>query len=135
MRALLLFLVISILDLAVCIAQTETSTDETFFGCPFEQMPEFPGGIAALQKFLSANIHFPDSARQAHVYGKVYIAFTIGIDGSVIDAIVARGIGYGCDEEALRVVRMMPCWKPCKQGAKPIALKQAIPIVFDGRTK
>lgn len=100
-----------------------------------EKHPEFPGGKEALLQFLSANIHFPDSAKKTRVYGKVYIAFTVETDGSVSHALIAKGIGHGCDEEALRVVKLMPKWKPALLNGKPIAVKQSIPIVFNARNQ
>ena len=77
-----------------------------------EQIPEFPGGTAKMMGFLAANISYPQTARDKGVEGRVYISFVVEKDGSVSDVKVLRGIGDGCDEEAVRVVRSMPNWKP-----------------------
>ena len=73
-----------------------------------EQMPEFPGGEKAMFKFVSTNIEYPMLERVKEIQGKVYVSFVIDTSGTVVNAKVLRGISRGCDEEALRVVRMMP---------------------------
>jgi TonB family protein len=95
-----------------------------------EQMPEFPGEEKAWYRFLEENIHYPDSARLAGIQGNVYVTFVVNKDGSVSDARVLRGIGGGCDEEALRVVKSMPNWIPGKQRGKPVCVQYNLPIKF-----
>ena len=77
-----------------------------------EQMPEFPGGTEKLFKYLGKNIEYPPMAKDAGIKGKVYVTFVVDKDGSITDVKVLRGIGGGCDEEAVRVVKSMPKWKP-----------------------
>jgi periplasmic protein TonB len=95
-----------------------------------EQMPEFPGGDKALYEFLAKNIKYPAVAKDNGIEGKVYIKFVINEDGSVSQATVARGIGGGCDEEALRVVKDMPKWKPGKQRGKNVKVWYTLPVYF-----
>jgi TonB family protein len=95
-----------------------------------EGMPEFPGGDTALYRFLTENIHYPDSAKTAGIQGRVFITFVVNKDGSISDVRVLRGIGGGCDEEALRVVKSMPNWIPGTQRGKPVHVQYNLPIKF-----
>ena len=95
-----------------------------------EEMPEFPGGMAKLGEYLAKNIKYPQMAREAGVKGKVFIAFVIEPDGSVSNVQVLRGIGGGCDEEAIRVVKSMPKWKPGKQRGKAVRVSYNLPVNF-----
>lgn len=94
-----------------------------------EEMPEFPGGKDALLKFLSDNIKYPEAARKAGIQGMVYVTFVVKKDGTIEGTRVMRGIGSGCDEEALRVVKMMK-FKPGKQNGKPVDVQFNLPIKF-----
>lgn len=95
-----------------------------------ESMPEFPGGEEALYNYLSANLRYPTVAREAGITGKVFVAFVVEPDGSVSNIKVLRGIGGGCDEEAIRVVENMPRWVPGKQRGKPVRVHFNLPIKF-----
>lgn len=95
-----------------------------------EDMPAFPGGEAELFKYLGKAIKYPQMAQDAGISGVVYVTFVVGKDGKISDAKVLRGIGGGCDEEALRVVRAMPTWKPGKQRGKPVTVQYNLPIRF-----
>ena len=95
-----------------------------------EEMPMFPGGEAALVKYLSDNIRYPARARENGISGNVFVTFVIGKDGKVADAKVLRGIGGGCDEEALRVVNAMPPWRAGKQRGQPVLVQFNLPIRF-----
>lgn len=95
-----------------------------------EQMPEFPRGQDALLKYLASNIKYPESARKAGIQGIVYINYVVEKDGSLSNMKVLRGIGNGCDEEALRVVSMMPKWKIGKQRGEAVAVEYNLPIKF-----
>ena len=95
-----------------------------------EQMPEFPGGVAELFHYISKNIHYPQKAREKGIQGRVFIGFIVEKDGSLSDFKVLRGIGHGCDEEALRVVQSMPKWKPGMQRDKAVRVSYQIPINF-----
>jgi protein TonB len=95
-----------------------------------EQNPEFMGGMDALSKFLQKNLRYPTSAANANVGGKVYMQFVVGQDGSITRVDVLKGIGFGCDEEAQRVVKLMPRWSPGKQSGRAVAVRFTLPISF-----
>ena len=95
-----------------------------------EQNPEFMGGMDALLKFLQKNLRYPTPAVNANVGGKVFMQFVVGQDGSITKVDVLKGIGFGCDEEAQRVVRLMPRWSPGKQSGRPVAVRYTLPISF-----
>ena len=95
-----------------------------------EKLPVFPGGFQAFYKYLAQNIHYPASAVKNRIHGKVYVTFVVEKDGSLANIKVARGIGDGCDEEALRVMRMSPPWQPGMQNGKPVRVAYTIPIAF-----
>ncbi len=95
-----------------------------------EQYPEFAGGMNALLKFLQKKLHYPTSAVNANVMGKVYMQFVVGQDGNISKVDVLKGIGFGCDEEAQRVVKLMPKWSPGRQSGRTVAVKFTLPISF-----
>lgn len=95
-----------------------------------EQMPEFPGGDAALKSYLSRNIYYPAIAKENNIQGKVYCRFVVDKEGYVTNVNVVRGIGYGCDDEAVRVIKAMPRWKPGMQNGKAVNVSYTLPIVF-----
>ncbi len=95
-----------------------------------ENMPEFPGGRAALMKYLASNIKYPPYAKEAGIQGRVFINFVVERDGSITAVKVLRGIGGGCDEEAVRVVKAMPKWKPGMQRGKPVRVSFNLPVKF-----
>ncbi len=95
-----------------------------------EQMPTFPDGDLALLKYLASNIKYPALARENGIQGKSIIQFVVDEDGNIGAAKVARGIGGGCDEEALRVVSSMPKWKPGKQRGKAVKVRFTLPVQF-----
>jgi protein TonB len=95
-----------------------------------EEQAEFPGGEEARITFLQKNIKYPALARENGIEGRVYVTFVVGPDGSIRDVKVLRGIGGGCDEEATRVVKMMPPFKPAKQNGRPVNVQFNMPIVF-----
>lgn len=95
-----------------------------------EDSPEFNGGMEAWSKFLSENLHYPEQAKKAGIEGKVFVVFEIQPDGRVTNPEILRGIGGGCDEEALRVIRQSPDWIPGKQRGKEVAVRMRVPIRF-----
>ncbi len=95
-----------------------------------EEMPEFPGGTAKLLEYIGKNIKYPMMARESDIQGKVYVNFVVEPNGSISHVEVLRGIGGGCDEEAVRVVQSMPKWKPGKQRGAPVRVQYMVPIVF-----
>lgn len=95
-----------------------------------ERMPEYKGGIRALGEYLNKNLKFPSQAQRAGVGGKVFVSFVVTGDGSISQLSVAKGIGFGCDEEALRVVSKMPNWIPGKQSGRAVSVRFTLPITF-----
>jgi protein TonB len=95
-----------------------------------EIMPQFPGGESEMMKFINANLKYPVIAQEMGVSGTVIINFVVGRDGKISRIKVMRGIGSGCDEEAVRVLEKMPAWSPGKQGGKPVLVSYTIPFKF-----
>ena len=95
-----------------------------------EKQPSYPGGTDGYRDFLLANIKYPEEAVKKGVTGTVYVTFVVQKDGSVANVKVLRGIGTGCDEEAVRVVRLMPKWNPGEQKGKPVDVQYNLPIKF-----
>jgi len=95
-----------------------------------ESMPEFPGGDKEMYKFIGENIKYPKEALKAGIQGVVFVNFIVNKDGSISGANVLRGIGGGCNEEALRVVNMMPNWTPGMQKGKYVAVQYNLPIRY-----
>jgi protein TonB len=95
-----------------------------------EDPPQFPGGEEELFKYLGKSIQYPPMAKDAGVSGVVYVTFVVNEDGSISDVEVLRGIGAGCDKEAIRVVENMPKWKPGKQRGKSVKVQFNLPIRF-----
>ena len=95
-----------------------------------EEMPSFPGGEEELFKYLQRNIKYPAIARENGISGRVYVTFVVDKDGKIKDAKILRGIGGGCDEEALRVVRNMPEWKSGRQNGRPVQVQYNLPVNF-----
>jgi protein TonB len=81
-------------------------------------------------KFLQDNIKYPQMARESGIQGTVYVTFVVERNGNVTDVKILRGIGGGCDEEAVRVVQNMPKWEPGKQRGKPVRVQFNMPIKF-----
>ncbi len=104
--------------------------EDLIFGM-MERMPEFPGGEEAMYEFLAKNLKYPQAAKDSNIQGKVYVQFTVDKDGTIINPKVARDIGGGCGEEALRVVKMMPKWKPGDQRGVKNRTQFHLPITFE----
>jgi len=111
-------------------AEDDEEVDEQQIFTVVESMPEFPGGMGALMKYLAENIKYPDLAKESGIQGRVFINFVVEPDGSISNVKVLRGIGGGCDEEAVRVVKSMPNWKPGKQRGKPVRVSYNLPVKF-----
>lgn len=106
----------------------KTSNDKVFE--KVEVMPEFPGGEQAMMDFVAKNVVYPQEARDKEISGRVLVGFIVEKDGSISETEVVKGIGGGCDEEAVRVVKAMPKWKPGKQKGKPVRVHFMLPLTF-----
>ncbi|TGD82243.1 energy transducer TonB [Hymenobacter wooponensis] len=97
-----------------------------------EIMPSFPGGEEAMRAFLRNKLQYPQEALNRRVGGKVFVSFLVTEEGRIRDAKIVKGLGAGLDEEALRLVRIMPWWNPGKNANQPVPVMYTLPIVFRG---
>jgi protein TonB len=95
-----------------------------------EVYPEFEGGMAAWSKFIQRNLRYPYAAQEMGIQGKVFVSFVVEKDGSVSDVRVIKGIGGGCDEEAIRVITKSPGWKPGRQNGQQVRVRYTMPLSF-----
>jgi TonB family protein len=95
-----------------------------------EKQPEFPGGDEARVFFLQQNLQYPDAAKENGIQGKVYVTFVVETDGSLTDIRILRGIGGGCDEEVIRVMKLMPKWIPGTTKGIPVRVQFNLPMKF-----
>lgn len=95
-----------------------------------DEMPTFPGGDQKLFEFLSENTKYPQIAKESGVQGRVFVNFVVEPNGSISNVKVLRGIGSGCDEEAMRVVKLLPCFNPGKKRGEPVRVSYTLPVVF-----
>ncbi|OON70747.1 energy transducer TonB [Hymenobacter sp. CRA2] len=95
-----------------------------------EQMPQPPGGMEGLLQYFTRHVKYPAAALREQVEGKVFVNFIVRPDGHISDVQVTKGIGAGCDEEALRVVSQMPPWQPGKQNGRVVSVSYTVPITF-----
>lgn len=95
-----------------------------------EVYPEFPGGMEAWSKYIQRNLRYPGMAQDSGIQGKVFLSFVVEKDGTITDVKVVRGIGYGCDEEAMRVIKKSPRWKAGMQNNLPVRVRYNMPINY-----
>ena len=95
-----------------------------------EKQPEYPGGTDALMKFLMQNLKYPELAMEKKTMGTVFVYFVVKADGTIDNVKIKRGIGNGCDEEAMRVVRLMPKWVPGEEKGKKVNVEFYLPVRF-----
>ena len=109
---------------------TETGESSNVFDF-VEEMPHFAGGEAALMRHIGKKLRYPREAISEQIEGIVIVSFVVNRNGEVTDATVLKGLGYGTDEEALRVIKSLPDWSPGKQNGKPVAVRYTLPIRFN----
>lgn len=112
----------------VSVSAYSQSDDEVYI--MVEKRAEFPGGQSEMLKYIQDNRQYPDEAKENDVHGKVLVSFIVERDGTLSDVKVMRGIGSGCDEEAVRVITSMPKWKPGEQGGKAVRTSLTLPVTF-----
>lgn len=95
-----------------------------------EVMPKFPGGRKALKEFIDSNIQYPRLSKEKNIEGKVFLKFCIMYDGRVSMIKILRSISPELDQEAIRVIKMLPRWQPGRQGGKPVNVWQIVPVAF-----
>lgn len=123
--SIVLFLAIGLSQ--ATIAQETVKSSETH---NLEKLPEYPGGIDGLVSYLSTNLKYPEAAKEKGVEGTVAVKFIVETDGSVSDVEILRGIGAGCDEEALRVVSETKDWSPGIKDGQKVRTEMRLPIKF-----
>ena len=104
------------------------NNDEKVLTGVVEYQPQFPGGIKACEQFIKENLRYPDT--ESDVQGRVIVSFMVERDGSLSDIKVVRGLDPAFDEEALRVVKMMPKWSPGATDGKISVMRYTIPVIF-----
>lgn len=111
---------------------TQTVQQEEIYNI-VDEMPEFPGGTMEMMKFIQKNIKYPNSAKDKGTGGKVYIKFTVNADGAISDVNIIKGAPTcpECDEEGIRVVKLMPKWTPGKVTGKAVPVYYNLPINFE----
>ncbi|MDY0907047.1 energy transducer TonB [Pedobacter sp. CFBP9032] len=100
-------------------------------GMGVDEYPEFAGGMKAFTKYMERNLRYPSQAQEEGVKGKVFVSFVVEVDGSITDVKVLRGIGFGCDEEAMKVIKKSPLWKPGRNKGKAVRVRYNMPINFN----
>jgi len=95
-----------------------------------EHQPEYPGGISQFYKFLVKNLRYPAAARENNTQGRVIVTIVVEKDGSLSQVKVVRGIGDGCDEEAVRLVKLSSPWKPGMQNGHAVRVMYSVPVSF-----
>ena len=110
-------------------APIEEEEDNVIFQV-VEKMPSFPGGDAALFKFLGDNVKYPVIAQENGVQGRVICQFVVNRDGTIVDVEVVRSVDASLDKEAIRVIKSMPKWSPGQQRGKPVRVKYTLPVNF-----
>jgi len=95
-----------------------------------EQTPQFPGGMEAFYEYLSTNLKYPEEAIKNQAEGKVYVEFVVEKNGDLSNVRAVKGVGYGCDEEAVRVVKNAPAFEPGEQRGRKVRVKMVLPIMF-----
>ena len=108
---------------------TNTNNNFVFHGW-VEVMPAFPGGESEMMKFLGNNLKYPERAKDAEAQGTVLISFVVDKEGNISNPTIKRGIGYGCEEEAIRVIQKMPTWSPGKMNGQTVNVEYVLPIRF-----
>ncbi len=95
-----------------------------------EVMPEFPGGDASLVTYLKNNLKYPADARNKNIQGRVFVNFIISAKGKVLFPYIVRGLDKSCNDEAIRLIKNMPAWKPGKQNGKDVMVRYNLPVKF-----
>lgn len=129
-RLALLLSAIFLTNMAFCQEEKKVSVDDEVFVI-VEEQAEFPGGMEAMYAYIQKNLVYPEKAKEKGIEGRVFVSFIIEKDGSISNVKILRGIGGGCDEAAMEMVKNMPKWKPGKQKGKPVRYQFTLPIKFE----
>ena len=108
----------------------EPEPDENSIFQVVETQPEFPGGMAELMKYLQKNIRYPQICKEQRVQGRVIVQFVVNADSTITDVNVVKPVNPYLDQEAVRVVKAMPKWKPGEQRGEPVRVRFTLPVTF-----
>jgi TonB family protein len=111
-------------------AKAQENETKTEIYTVVDEMPLFPGGQTALDNYIRTNLQYPAEAKKYNKEGTVHCSFIIEPDGSVSNVNIIRKIGYGCDEEVVRIISSMPKWVPGKKNGKNVKVQMFLPINF-----
>jgi periplasmic protein TonB len=136
MKPVALIVTFFLLSLNTAWAQLGTLNEDeslALSGDASEELPEFPGGIVEMMRYVKANVKIPQQAIDKNIIGKCYLKFLVKADGSIDEISVLKGVTGcpDCDAEAIRVVKSMPKWKPGTIGGVPVALYYNLPVAFN----
>lgn len=129
-RLALLLSAIFLTNMAFCQEEKKASVDDEVFVI-VEEQAEFPGGMDSMYAYIVKNLKYPEAAKEKGIEGRVYVQFVIEKDGSISNVKILRGIGGGCEEAAVEMIKNMPKWKPGKQRGKPVRCQFNLPINFE----
>ena len=125
-----LFLIVFFMAFVSVNAYSQSKEQDDAVYSMVSEQPSFPGGMQEMMKFISENRKYPAEAKAKDIHGKIIVAFVVERDGSLSDVKIRRGIGYGCDEEAIRVIKSMPKWTPGKKNGKAVRVSFMLPVTF-----
>ena len=129
MKKLLFFLILGFTTLTTTRAQnTDTPCGKVFH--VVEQMPQFPGGQAAMMKFIADSLRYPSVSCEHRIEGRVVVQFVVDCEGNILNPLVVRSVDPLLDREAIRLVKLMPKWIPGRQNGKPVSVVCLVPIRF-----
>ena len=129
MKKLLFFLILGFTTLTTARTQnTDTPCGKVYQ--VVEQMPQFPGGPAAMMKFIADSLRYPSVACENRIEGRVVVQFVVDCEGNIVNPLVVRSVDPLLDREAIRLVKLMPKWIPGKQNGKPVCVIYNVPIRF-----
>ena len=127
---IIIFSIISLVLFSCSMSKKEYNND--YISPPVEEDASFVGGYDSLMRFIVDNLIYPEEALKGKIEGKVLTTFVVEVDGSISDIKVLRGLGYGCDEEAIRIIKLMPKWNPAiiLSSKRKVRQQFVLPISF-----
>ena len=129
MKKLLFFLILGFATLTTARAQnTDTPCGKVYQ--VVEQMPQFPGGPAAMMKFIADSLRYPSVACENRIEGRVVVQFVVDCEGNILNPLVVWSVDPLLDREAIRLVKLMPKWTPGTQNGKPVNVIGLVPVIF-----
>ena len=129
MKKLLFILILGFTTLTTARAQnTDTPCGKVFH--VVEQMPQFPGGQAAMMKFIADSLRYPSVVCTGGVEGRIVVRFVVDCEGNIVNPLVVRSVDPLLDREAIRLVKSMPKWIPGKQNGEPVNVVCFVPVRF-----